>query len=91
VKRKFKATAHGSHGLPVAPDLRERRLTVVAPKRVWAADIATVWAGDKWCDRPVVIDLFCRQMVGFAMRERMTLPLVIDGSWPGSMDDPRTP
>jgi len=74
-ERKFTATAKSSHGLPLAPHLLERRLTVAAPKRVWAVAITTVWTAEGWRDRAVVIDLFSRQMA--AMRERMTRPLFI--------------
>jgi transposase InsO family protein len=38
-KRKFKATTNSSHGLPVSPNLLERRFAVEAPNRVWAGDI----------------------------------------------------
>ena len=77
-KRKFKATTNSSHGLPVSPNLLERRFTVEAPNRVWAGDITYVWTQEGWLYLAVVIDLFSRQVVGFAMSERMTRQLVID-------------
>lgn len=77
-KRKFKATTNSSHGLPVSPNLLERRFTVEAPNRVWAGDITYVWTEEGWLYLAVVIDLFSRQVVGFAMSERMTRQLVID-------------
>ena len=78
-KRKFKATTNSCRGFPVAPNRLERRLTVAAPKRVWAADIAAVWTAEGWLTLAIVVDLFSRQMAGFAMRERMTRPWVIAG------------
>ena len=77
-KRKFKATTNSSHGLPVSPNLLERRFAVEAPNRVWAGDITYVWTQEGWLYLAVVIDLFSRQVVGFAMSERMTRQLVID-------------
>ena len=77
-KRKFKATTNSSHGLPVSPNLLERRFTVEAPNQVWAGDITYVWTEEGWLYLAVVIDLFSRQVVGFAMSERMTRQLVID-------------
>jgi len=77
-KRKFKATTNSSHGLPVSPNLPERRFTVEAPNQVWAGDITYVWREEGWLYLAVVIDLFSRQVVGFAMSERMTRQLVID-------------
>jgi hypothetical protein len=38
-----------------------------------------VGTAEGWRDRAVVIDLFRRQMAGFAMRERMPLRWLIDG------------
>ena len=66
-KRKFKATTNSSHGLPVSPNLLERRFAVEAPNRVWAGDITYVWTQEGWFYLAVVIDLFSRQVVGFAM------------------------
>jgi putative transposase len=77
-KRKFKATTNSSHGLPVSPNLLERRFTVEAPNQVWTGDITYVWTEEGWLYLAVVIDLFSRQVVGFAMSERMTRQLVID-------------
>ena len=77
-KRKFKATTNSSHDLPVSPNLLERRFTVAAPNRVWTGDITYVWTEEGWLYFAVVIDLFSRQVVGFAMSERMTRQLVID-------------
>jgi putative transposase len=77
-KRKFKATTNSSHGLAVSPNLLERRFAVEAPNRVWAGDITYVWTEEGWLYLAVVIDLFSRQVVGFAMNERLTRQLVID-------------
>ena len=77
-KRKFKATTHSSHRLPVSPNLLERDFCVEAPNRVWTGDITYVWTDEGWLYLAVVIDLFSRQVVGFSMSERMTRTLVID-------------
>ena len=77
-KRKFKATTNSSHRLPVSPNLLERKFSVEAPDRVWTGDITYLWTEEGWLYLAVVIDLFSRQVVGFAMSERMTRQLVID-------------
>ena len=77
-KRKFKATTNSSHRLPVSPNLLERKFGVEAPDRVWAGDITYLWTEEGWLYLAIVIDLFSRQAVGFAMSERMTRHLVID-------------
>ena len=77
-KKKFKVTTDSGHGLPVSPNLLERRFDVEEPNRVWSGDITYVWTDEGWLYLAVVIDLFSRQVVGFSMGERMTRALVID-------------
>ena len=77
-KRKFKATTNSSHRLPVSPNLLERKFSVDAPDRVWTGDITYLWTDEGWVYLALVIDLFSRQVVGFAMSERMTRQLLID-------------
>ena len=55
-KRKFKATTNSSHGLPVSPNLLERRVDVEAPDRVWTGDITYVWTEEGWLYLAIVID-----------------------------------
>jgi hypothetical protein len=77
-KRKFKATTNSAHDFPVSPNLLERKFSVDTPNRVWTGDITYLWTEEGWVYLAVVIDLFSRQIVGFAMSERMTRRLVID-------------
>ncbi len=71
-KRKLKATTNSAHDLPVSPNLLERQFSVDTPNRVWTGDITYLWTEEGWVYLAVVIDLFSRQIVGFAMSERMT-------------------
>ena len=77
-KKKFRVTTDSGHGLPVSPDLLQRKFDVEAPNRFWSGDITYVWTGEGWMYLAVVIDLYSRQVVGFSMKERMTRQLVID-------------
>ena len=77
-RRRFKVTTDSSHGLPVSPNLLERKFGVQEPNRVWTGDVTYVWTGEGWLYLAVVLDLFSRQIVGFAMAETMTRQLVID-------------
>jgi putative transposase len=77
-RKKFRVTTDSNHGLPVSPNLLERNFYAGAPNQVWTGDITYCWTGEGWLYLAVVIDLFSRQVVGFAMAERMTRRLVID-------------
>ncbi len=77
-KRRFKATTDSKHTLPVAPNLLDRNFDTARPDQVWTADITYVATGEGWLYLAIVLDLYTRQIVGWAMRERMTKDLVID-------------
>ena len=66
-RRKFKATTNSNYTLPVSPDLLERNFSTSVPNRVWTGDITYVRTDEGWLYLAVVIDLFSRQVVGFAM------------------------
>ena len=76
-KHKFKATTDSQHSYAVASNLLEQNFTVDAPNRVWTADISYCWTLEGWVYLAVVLDLYSRKIVGWAMSERMTRELVI--------------
>lgn len=74
--RKFKATTNSKHNLPVFDNLLNQDFSATAPNQKWAGDITYLWTGEGWLYLAVIIDLFSRQVVGWAMAERMTADLV---------------
>ena len=74
--RKFKATTNSKHDLPVAPNLLQQDFTATAPNQKWVGDITYLWTDEGWLYLAVVIDLYSRLVVGWAMSERMTADLV---------------
>jgi putative transposase len=77
-KRKFKATTDSHHKFPIAPNLLEQNFTVSEPNRIWTADISYCWTLEGWVYLAVVLDLYSRKIVGWAMSERMNRGLVIN-------------
>jgi len=78
IKRRFKATTDSKHNLPVAPNLLNREFHPEKPNEVYAGDITYVWTTEGWLYLAVVIDLFSRSVVGWAMDKLMTRQLVIN-------------
>jgi transposase InsO family protein len=76
--KKFKATTNSKHDLPVAPNLLQQDFSASEPNRKWVSDITYLWTAEGWLYLAVVIDLFSRLVVGWAMSERMTADLVGD-------------
>lgn len=75
--RKFKATTNSKHNLPVSPNLLCQNFSAQGPNRVWVSDISYVPTNQGWLYLAVVVDLFSRQIVGWATSERITKDLVI--------------
>ena len=48
-----------------------------APNRKWAGDITYIWTAEGWLYLVVVIDLFSRRVVGWAVNDRMKKDLAI--------------
>jgi putative transposase len=76
--KRFKRTTDGKHSFPTAPNILDRKFDVDVPNKVWTADISYVWTFEGWLYLAVVMDLHSRQIVGWAMNERMKKQLVID-------------
>lgn len=77
-KRKFKATTNSKHNLPVAPNILGRNFITDAADLVWAADITYIHTDEGWLYLAVVLDLYNREVVGWAASPRINRYLVID-------------
>ena len=77
-KRRFKVTTDSNHDLPIAANLLDREFSVVEPDRVWTGDITYIATNEGWLFLAVVIDLFSRKVVGWALRDDMMRDIVID-------------
>jgi putative transposase len=66
-KRRFKRTTDSTHAWPVAPNLLNQDLAAEAPDQKWSADISYVWTAEGWLYLAVLIDLFSRRVIGWAV------------------------
>ena len=62
-----KTVSDSRHDLPIAPNLLNREFLTQAPNKAWVGDITYVWTAEGWLYLATVIDLFSRQVVGFAL------------------------
>lgn len=76
--RKYKATTNSKHDLPVAPNLLEQDFSASQPNQKWVGDITYLWSDEGWLYLAVIIDLYSRSVVGWAMSERINKELVCD-------------
>ena len=75
--RPFHKTTDSNHELGFAPNLLAQDFTVDAPDRVWVGDITYIWTAEGWTYLAVLLDLYARRVVGWAMDDSLhkELPL----------------
>lgn len=74
---KFRVMHAHQNNEPAAPDLVKRQFEVSKPNRVWVSDITTINTREGWLHLAIVLDLYARRIVGWAMdaRQQATLPI----------------
>jgi putative transposase len=60
-------TTDSQHDQPVVPNLLNREFTATEPTSKWVADITAIWTSEGWLYLAVVLDIFSRMVVGWAM------------------------
>jgi len=76
--RRFRVrTTDSHHDLPVAPNRLDQNFVAGRPNQVWLADLTYIQTGEGWLYLAVVLDLFTRKIVGWAMRDHMRAELTI--------------
>ena len=77
-KRKFVHTTDSNHNLPIAENILARQFNPVAPNMAYVSDITYIRTGAGWLYLAIVLDLFSRKVVGWAMAPSMPADLVCD-------------
>ena len=77
IRRKYRVTTNSKHKFPVAPNLLERNFTAQAPDRVWVSDITYLATRTGWLYLTVIIDLFSRMVVGWALSSSLSHEMVV--------------
>ena len=60
-------TTRSEPGARVAPNLLEQDFSASRPNEKWTGDITAVWTYEGWLYLAVVLDLFSRRVIGWAM------------------------
>jgi putative transposase len=76
-RRKGCRTTSRDESARPAPDLVERAFTAEAPDRLWVADITYVPTWEGFLYLAVVLDVFSRRVVGWAMAAHLRTELVL--------------
>jgi putative transposase len=77
-RRRFRVvTTDSKHAHPVAPNVLERDFEATAPNQKWLADLTYVPTDEGWLYLALVLDLFSRKLVGWAMSATMPQELTL--------------
>ena len=75
--RKHKVTTDSNHRFNIAPNLLDQDFSATGPNQKWAGDISYIWTNEGWLYLAVVIDLYSRRVIGWAVSNRMKRDLAI--------------
>jgi putative transposase len=75
--RRWRATTRANPAHPVVGNSLAREFSAARPNERWVTDISYVWTDEGWCYLAVILDLFARAVVGWALDTTLstTLPL----------------
>jgi putative transposase len=76
--KKFKRTTDSCHHLPVAPNLLNQQFQVDQPDSIWCGDITYLWTLEGWSYLAIIIDLYSRKVVGWALDSHLKTSLVLE-------------
>jgi len=76
-RRRFRRTTARDPQAAPAPNLLAQRFTVAKPNTVWAADITALPTREGWLYLAVLLDLYSRRVVGWALDRQLETRLVM--------------
>lgn len=76
--RRFRLAYAARNSAPTPANLLSRTFTASAPDRVWVGDITFVPTREGWLHLAVLLDLYSRRVVGWAMSDLQNRQLALD-------------
>jgi putative transposase len=80
-KRRFRRTTDSNHAMPIAPNVLERNFKTSAPNKAWVTDVTYIATAEGWLYLAVLLDLFSRRVVGWAVSEYNDRALALAALW----------
>jgi putative transposase len=75
LRRRFRVTTKADSSHAAAPNVLARRFEASRPDERWVTDITYLWTQQGWCYLAVILDLFSRAVVGWAIDHTMSTAL----------------
>lgn len=82
LRRRFRViTTDSRHAQPIAPNVLARDFVATAPNQKWLADLTYVPTAEGWLYLALILDLFSRKLVGWALSDAMAHDLTLAALW----------
>jgi putative transposase len=75
--QKYRVTTDSNHAFNIAPNLLDQDFSADGPNQKWAGDISYIWTNEGWLYLAVILDLYSRRVIGWAVSNRMKRDLAI--------------
>jgi transposase InsO family protein len=75
--RRFRVTTRSDPNHRIEPNILDRDFTASRPNERWVTDITYISTGEGWCYLAVILDLYSRAVVGWALDTTLTTALPI--------------
>jgi putative transposase len=77
-RRRFKVTTRSRKGQVIAPNVINRCFKAARPNVIWVGDVTFISTRKGWLYLAVVIDLYSRMIIGWAMADQNNKQLVLN-------------
>jgi putative transposase len=75
-KKRFKVTTNSAKTKNAAPNLVQQHFSAARPNQLWTSDMTYIWTREGWLYLAIILDVFARRIVGYAMSARLSASLV---------------
>jgi putative transposase len=74
-------TTDSKHSFKISPNILNRNFKVTAPGQVWVSDITYIPTKEGWLYLTIIMDLYDRKIIGWAMSDQMTARETVVAAW----------
>ena len=75
--RKFKVTTKQGKGARFSENLLDGKFQSSRANEIWTSDITYIWTKEGWLYLAVVLDIYSRKIIGWAIQQRATADIVL--------------
>lgn len=87
IRKKWKVTTNSNHKYPVVPNKLNREFTTKNPSEAWVSDITYIATKEGWLYLTVILDLWDRKIIGWALSKTMYAKDTVIPAWKMANDN----